>query len=224
MKKKVRKRKVNRLKLIIFIIPILIVIIIFMQATKVKKIDKCIVIDAGHGGVEEPGCIFNSIYERDICLAISKKLQTKLEKEYKKVIMTRESDINVYLSERCRIANKEKADIFVSIHQNALDNDNITSGIETWYNPEKDTESKILAQTIQENIIKTTNANNLGIKDSKKLIVIRDTKMPSCLVETGFLSSDLERSNLINSSYQDKIVEGIYNGIKEYFENEDNKK
>ena len=120
--------------------------------SKDNKIDKCIVIDAGHGGVEEPGCIFNNIYEKDICLQIAKKLEDKLKKKYKTVIMTRTTDINVSLKARPEIANKKKADIFVSIHQNALEDDDITNGVETWYHPTKDTESKVLAHMIQEGV------------------------------------------------------------------------
>lgn len=191
---------------------------------KPNKIDKCIVIDAGHGGTEEPGCIFENIYEKNICLQIAEKLQSKLEKEYEKVVMTRTEDVNVYLNERARIANRENADMFVSIHLNSLENDTVTSGIETWYNSTKDTESKVLAQNIQDSITKATGANDIGIKDSNGLIVTKNTEMPSCLVEAGFLSSTEERKKLTNDNYQNKIVEGIYNGIKTYFEqSEDNK-
>lgn len=228
-----KKKKIiliNRIKFIFFICLIVVIIIGIYNGIKADKktaetvnynsadkIDKCIVIDAGHGGEEEPGCIFNNIYEKTICLQIAEKLQEKLEKEYIKVVMTRTEDINVYLNERARIANREGADIFISIHQNALENDSVTSGIETWYNPVKDVQSKILAKNIQENIIEATSANDLGIKESEELIVIKNTQMPSCLVETGFLSSTEERKKLISSDYQNKIVEGIYNGIESYF-------
>ena len=234
-KRTIRKQKINKIKLIFFICLIVAVVIGIYNGIKsdkktaetvnynsADKIDKCIVIDAGHGGEEEPGCIFNNIYEKTICLQIAEKLQEKLEKEYSRVIMTRTEDVNVYLNERARIANREDADIFISIHQNALENDVVTSGIETWYNPVKDTQSKILAKNIQENIIKTTNAKDLGIKESEGLIVTKNTLMPSCLVETGFLSSTEERKKLISSEYQDKIVEGIYNGIKSYFNSVEN--
>lgn len=215
-----KKRKKNKKVGILILSIILIVVLIFYikSLNVVSKINKCIVIDAGHGGEEEPGCIFGNIYEKEICLQIAKKLEAKLEKEYKKVIMTRTTDVNVTLKERPEIANKQKADIFVSIHQNALENDNVTSGIETWYHPTKDTQSKVLAQTIQENITEATNAKNLGIKESKELVVTKYTQMPSCLVETGFLSSTAERQKLVSSSYQEKIVEGIYNGVKAYFD------
>ena len=226
MKKKKSKSNTrkNKLKLILFLIVLAIILGLYIKTLEPKYINKCIVIDAGHGGTEEPGCIFNNIYEKDICLQIAKKLEKKLNKEYKKVIMTRSSDVNIDLDARPKIANNAKADIFVSIHQNALEDDNVTSGIETWYHPEKDTLSKVLAQTIQNNIIQTTSANNLGIKESKNLVVTKKTQMPSCLVETGFLSSTVERKKLIDSNYQDKIVEGIYNGINQYFQNEEENK
>lgn len=233
--KRAKKKQLNRKKIGILLIAIIIIIYCVYnnmkpqyQATETvnygqaKKIEKTIVIDPGHGGEEEPGCVFGNVYEKELDLEIAKKLQAKLEKEYSRVIMTRTEDVNVYLNERARIANRENADLFISIHQNALEDDDITSGIETWYNPVKDTESKILAQNIQENIIKTTNANDLGIKESKGLIVTQKTEMPSCLVETGFLSSTIERQKLSQDDYQDKIVEGIYNGIKSYFEETEN--
>lgn len=233
--KRAKKKELNRKRIGILLIAIIIIIYCVYnnmkpqyQATETinygqaKKIEKTIVIDPGHGGEEEPGCVFGNVYEKELDLEIAKKLQAKLEKEYSRVIMTRTEDVNVYLNERARIANRENADLFISIHQNALEDDDVTSGIETWYNPVKDTESKILAQNIQENIIKTTNANDLGIKESKGLIVTQKTEMPSCLVETGFLSSTKERQKLAQDDYQDKIVEGIYNGIKSYFEETEN--
>ena len=233
--KKSKRKKINRKKVGILLIILVILIYGIYNNVKPKyqsaetvnyqqasKINKCIVIDAGHGGEEEPGCIFGNVYEKTICLQIAEKLQAKLEKEYSKVVMTRTEDVNVYLNERARIANREDADLFVSIHQNALEDDDVTSGIETWYNPEKDTESKILAQNIQESIIASTGANDLGIKESDGLIVTKKTEMPSCLVETGFLSSTKEREKLTDEEYQNKIVEGIYNGIKAYLEQTEN--
>lgn len=233
--KRAKKKELNRKRIGILLIAIIIIIYCVYnnmkpqyQATETvnygqaKKIEKTIVIDPGHGGEEEPGCVFGNVYEKELDLEIAKKLQAKLEKEYSRVIMTRTEDVNVYLNERARIANRENADLFVSIHQNALEDDDVTNGIETWYNPEKDKESEILAQNIQDNIIESTGANDLGIKESDGLIVTKKTEMPSCLVETGFLSSTEEREKLTDEEYQNKIVEGIYNGIKEYFEQTEN--
>lgn len=235
--KRKKKQQLNKRKVDLAIIILLLIIIVILNNLNKRsnnysaetinynqpnKINKCIVIDAGHGGEEEPGCVFGNVYEKTICLQIAQKLKTLLEKEYSKVIMTRSNDINVYLNERARIANRNNADIFVSIHQNALENDTVTSGIETWYNPKKDTVSKLLAQNIQDQVISATNAEDLGIKESTGLIVITKTEMASCLVETGFLSSTIEKQKLISDSYQDKIAQGIYNGINAYFEQIEN--
>lgn len=235
-KKSYKIKIVNKTKLItslLILIIIILSIILFtkgiitkdksVKANAENKIDKCIVIDAGHGGTEEPGCIFGNIYEKNINLQIAKKLQTLLEKDYANVVMTRTNDKNVYLNERVRIANRENADLFVSIHQNALENDTVTNGIETWFNPNKDTKSKRFAECIQKNVIGETKGTDLGIKESTGLIVIKNTNMPSCLIETGFLSNKTERNNLVSDIYQQKIADGIYNGIKEYL-NENSKK
>ena len=198
--KRTKKKQLNKRKVSLVVLIIILIIIAYIynnikkdnklaetaSYSQANKIDKCIVIDAGHGGEEEPGCIFGNVYEKNIDLQIAKKLEEKLSQVYTKVIMTRTEDVNVYLNERARIANRANADVFVSIHQNALEDDTVTSGIETWYNPEKDSVSKILAQNIQDNVIKETNAEDIGIKESTGLIVTKKTEMASCLVETGF--------------------------------------
>lgn len=191
---------------------------VVLSAAPIKE-KKCIVIDAGHGGESSPGCIFDNIYEKDICLQIANKVKSKLENKSFKVIMTRNKDMDLSLKERIDIANESKAVVFVSIHQNSLEKDRTTQGIETWYNPDKDTCSKVLAEQIQDEIIKATGAQNKGIKKSTELAVIRDTTMASCLVETGFLSSNVERRKLCTEDYQDRIAEGIVNGIISYVEN-----
>lgn len=111
---------------------------------------------------------------------------------------------------------KAGAIAFVSIHQNSMEHDEITDGTETWFNPEKDDCSKVLAKNIQEELVKTTKSRNRGIKESKDFAVIRDTNMASCLVETGFLTNIAERKKLQNKEYQDKIADGIVNGIEKY--------
>lgn len=177
---------------------------------------KTVVIDAGHGGDSSPGCIVNNVMEKHICLEIANKVKSKLEDKGYIVIMTRDKDVDVSLRERIEIANKSGAAVFVSIHQNSIEHDETTNGIETWFNPEKDECSKVLAKDIQEEIIKTTGASNKGVKESKEFAVIRDTNMASCLVETGFLTSRVEHKKLQNEEYQDKIADGIVNGIAKY--------
>ncbi len=81
---------------------------------------KTVVIDAGHGG-KDKGCLGAESYEKDVALAISLKLGAYLEEKFEnlKVIYTRKEDVFLELHERARIANKNKADLFICIHANA---------------------------------------------------------------------------------------------------------
>lgn len=176
----------------------------------------CIVIDAGHGGEESPGAVFDGICEREINLEIAWMVKAILEEKGYSVIMTQTKNVNVPLKERVRIANDAEAAVFVSIHQNSLDNDTVTGGCETWYDEGKTDGSERLAQMIQTSVTGASGARDRGLKTASDLVVIRDTDMPSCLVETGFLSSKEERRLLTDPAYQKKLAKGIAEGILAY--------
>jgi N-acetylmuramoyl-L-alanine amidase len=91
-----------------------------------------VVIDAGHGG-KDPGAVAGKVQEKDITLAIAKKLGSKINKAFPdvKVIYTRDTDVFIELHRRASIANKNHADLFISIHCNAAKNTD-ASGTETW--------------------------------------------------------------------------------------------
>lgn len=93
---------------------------------------KTVVIDPGHGG-KDPGCHGDFAHEKDICLAISLKLGALIEKHYSdvKVVYTRKTDVFVELHNRAKIANDNKADLFICIHVNA-GGDGKAYGTETW--------------------------------------------------------------------------------------------
>ncbi len=149
------KRKINVRKVCIFMIIITAIILSLVSmsseehAEKYEPMDNIavantndipaekVVIDAGHGGDSSPGCIVNNVMEKHICLEIANKVKSKLEDKGYIVIMTRDKDVDVSLKERIEIANKSGAAVFVSIHQNSIEHDEITNGIETWFNPEK---------------------------------------------------------------------------------------
>ncbi|MDL2227964.1 N-acetylmuramoyl-L-alanine amidase [Bacteroidales bacterium OttesenSCG-928-K03] len=91
-----------------------------------------VIIDAGHGG-KDPGAVAAKVQEKDITLAIAKKLGNKINKEYPdvKVVYTRDKDVFIELHRRASIANKNNGDLFISIHCNAAKNSE-ASGTETW--------------------------------------------------------------------------------------------
>lgn len=106
-------------------------IVVDLRPTNTSKKEFTIAIDAGHGG-KDPGAIgFNKYKEKDIALSVAKKLQNKLSKDFN-IIMTRNNDTFISLSDRSKIANRGKADLFVSLHLNASKN-STAQGMEIFY-------------------------------------------------------------------------------------------
>ena len=175
-----------------------------------------IVLDPGHGG-EDEGCSRDGVCESTINLAIALYTADFLREEGFEVILTREDETNVSLKKRVEMAEDVKADIFVSIHQNACEEQAETvNGIETWYY-ESSENSRRLATLIHQSAVKKTKAVERTLQKGSGLYVIRATSMPACLIETGFLSNAQERENLIDADYQKKLAAGIAEGIKYYF-------
>lgn len=177
---------------------------------------KKIAVDAGHGG-EDLGSTRQGLYEKDANLAIALYLQELLQNEGYEVFMIRTDDSWVELEERPKLANEQNVDLYVSIHLNSLDADSdATQGAETWYADVREDGSDVLAQTVIDELTKVIDTRNRGIKLSNKLVVVRESNAPACLVECGFITSETERTKLFNPEYQKKIAQGIFNGIQKY--------
>lgn len=176
-----------------------------------------IYLDPGHGGADE-GCARDGILEKDLNLAIALLVRDQLKEQGYQVIMSRETDAYVAKEERVKEANQSGADIYISIHQNATDEDTGVNGMEVWYEEDDSgRDSKRLAQLIQQQTIKSTGAVERELRDDGDFHVTRNTAMPSCLIETGFLSNAAERQMLSLVDYQQQIAEGIVQGIVYYF-------
>ena len=171
-----------------------------------------ICIDAGHGGTD-PGAVNGKYHEKTAALSIAKKLGALLEGAGAKIIYTRSSDKTVELKERCQIANKAKADYFISIHLNAAAAKS-ANGIETFAYTTTGTAYK-LASVVQKKLIAATGAANRGAK-SANYQVLRETKMPAILIETGFISNDVECMALFKDGYQNIIAEAIAKAVAEF--------
>ncbi len=192
---------------------------------EVKRMKVC--VDPGHGG-KDPGAIGkNNTREKDITLAIAKKLKFILEDGTSaKVILTRDSDILPWgekgvkedLKARCDIANKNLVDIFVSIHCNSSKNES-ARGLETFYYKTSQ-RGFLLATEIQKSIVESIKTINRGIKFAD-FYVLRATKMPAILIECGFLSNPEEEKMLNNQNYQTQIALAIAKGIVNYQKNID---
>lgn len=175
-----------------------------------------IVIDPGHGGVDE-GCTNGAVLEKNINLEIAKLAETKLEELGYRVILTREEDGYITKEDRVQMANELGADLYVSIHQNTYEDPEV-AGIETWYDSTGlSKESERLAKLVHYETLLATEGRTRELVDSTELYITGETQMPSCLIETGFLSNPEELALLSDPEYQDELAEGIVTGIDLYF-------
>ncbi|MCG1011088.1 N-acetylmuramoyl-L-alanine amidase [Tepidanaerobacter sp. GT38] len=173
--------------------------------------NKLIVIDPGHGG-SDPGAIVGSVKEKDLNLDIALKLKSLLESNGAKVFMTREDDTFVNLYARAGMANEINADLFISIHHNSATSS--ATGTETLYYP--DPQKKLLAQALQKAIVSHTGFHNRGIVERPGIVVTRETKMPSALVEVGFLTNSNDLALIVTDEFKQKVAQGILQGIVDY--------
>ncbi len=187
-----------------------------------KKKMEVIVIDAGHGG-KDAGTESdkNKYQEKQLTLQTARLVQKYLDELGYQTVMTREEDIYVELTSRSQMANILKADLFVSVHYNFCDSQEV-EGIEIfYYKDEKNTQlqrlkdSKRLGDTVLAKIVKHTGAQSRGVKTAN-FAVIRETKMPAILIEGGFLSNPKEREKLKDPNYRCYQAWAIARGIDAY--------
>lgn len=172
---------------------------------------KKVYLDPGHGGTDS-GATGNEIKEKDIVLAVAKKLEVKLKKCNLDIRMSRTTDDYKTLEYRSTDANNWGADCFVSIHANSADATS-AQGVETYcykfaYRP--------LADKVHEEIIASkTYTKNRGVKEGN-FHVVRETNMDACLVELAFISNT-EDANLLKNK-QDEFATAIAKGICKYLD------
>lgn len=188
---------------------------------------KTIVIDPGHGSLQQdgswsdPGAVSPSgFYERDIVTRIAAVAGQVLSDNGATVIYTRKGNTSIDLYGRAAVANNQGADAFVSIHCNSSTNPS-TAGTSTFYWAPSDLDywqqlaRKNLASSVQEKLVQVLGRRNIGILQ-ERFVVIRETVMPSILVETAFLSNPEEEQLLLNYDFQRKAGEAIAEGVMEY--------
>jgi N-acetylmuramoyl-L-alanine amidase len=182
---------------------------------------KVIVVDPGHGG-NNPGATAGEKRESDNNLAVGLKLRDKLRQAGATVVMTRDTDRNVApvgsslgreLQARVDIAENNNADMFVSVHTNSNPDPSI-AGAMTFY---PSGESSKLALEVQSGIVRETAATDKGTQTAT-FYVLRNTTMPSILVEMGFISNADESVKLQNDAYRNRVAQGIFTGIARYFQ------
>lgn len=195
-----------------------------INALNLPLLGKVIYIDPGHGGTD-PGAIYNDLYESNLNLQISLKIQTELEKNGAIVYLTRYGDYDLSvknainrkrsdLSRRANIINDSKADIYLSIHLNS-DLSSTWQGAQAFYDTVNDN-NEVIAKIMQEQF-KIDLRTNREYKEINGHYLYQRVKIPGVLLEVGFISNPNERYLLKQDDYQQKIANSINNGLINYF-------
>ncbi len=187
---------------------------------------KIICIDPGHGGTDV-GAIGHiggkDVYEKNITLSIALPLRDMLTSAGAKVVMTRDTDKDVYgpwadadpeLQARCDIANEAHADAFVSIHIDSFSNSSV-DGTTAYYNA-KSSKDLLLAQMMHQATMNSLSIPDRGVKSNDFYVNVYTT-MPSVLMEMGFITND-HRVKMLTSSWGPRgIAQSLFNGLVNYF-------
>ena len=212
----------KKFSILLLIVLVLVSVSSFRVFALLPLSGKLILIDIGHGG-KDPGTISNGILEKDLNLAIGKKLETELVKKGASVILTRDGDYDLSnpqaerrkqsdFDNRIKLINSSKADMYLSIHINYLEDASYKGGQVFYYKTEK---NKNIALSIQEELNKISDKRE--VKKTPNIYMYQRLKVPGVLVECGFLSNAVERQNLITEGYQEKVAKAISNGVANYY-------
>jgi N-acetylmuramoyl-L-alanine amidase len=188
--------------------------------------NRVVVIDAGHGGVD-PGAVGkNMVLEKDVTLAVAKRLQALVQQSGAKTIMIREDDSDLGtaqgllrrkredLAQRLKLAMDAQAEVYLSIHANSFPDAKLT-GAQTFYHSDS-LEGKLLAQSIQQELNNMTNGKRIA-KGNQDIYVLKKAHQAAVTVELGFLSNLEEEQLLTTPEYQQKLAVAVYQGLSAYF-------
>jgi len=188
--------------------------------------NRVVVIDPGHGGVD-PGAVgISEVLEKDITLAVSKRLQALVQQSGAKAVMVREDDRDLGtsqgllrrkredLAQRIQLAMDSQAEVYLSIHANSFPDAKLT-GAQTFYHGDSP-EGKLLAQSIQQELNRMTNGKRVA-KGNQDIYVLKKANQAAVTVELGFLSNLQEEELLTTPEYQQKLAIAIYQGLSIYF-------
>lgn len=167
-----------------------------------------IVLDAGHGGTD-PGAIYKERKEKDDNLALTHAVGKILEDNGVDVVYTRTEDVYQTPFEKARIANQSGADYFISFHRNSSPEDNQYQGVEVLVYDKSGIKYE-MAQNIV-GALGELGFREIGVKERPGLVVLRRTRMPALLIETGFLNN--EQDNTLYDEKQEEIARAIADAV-----------
>lgn len=185
-----------------------------------------VVIDAGHGGVDPGKVGASGVLEKDVNLAVARKLQARLEADGISVVMTRTEDVGLYsehatnkkredMAARVRMISEAEPELVVSIHQNSFP-DASCKGAQVFYYKDS-AESKRLAELLQNTFLQVlADGNTRQAKANDNYYLLRKTPCPIVIAECGFLSNPTEEALLSSPEYQEKVADALHQSIKQY--------
>lgn len=177
-----------------------------------KKTGFSIVLDPGHGGSDPGAKGVSGNWEKELTLTVSRLLKEELKNYHGiQVIETRSDDVYPTLQERVQLANEMQADLFLSIHANSFKPE--TRGTETYYYHEA---SADFARVLHKHLLEATGFPDRKVKKSG-FYVIKNTTMPSSLIEIGFLTNQIDNSQMLDPSFQKRVAKALAEAIYEYY-------
>ena len=201
------------------------VIVESLRAEEEPK-ETCIVIDAGHGGIDPGKVGINDAEEKVLNLQIALRLKALLESEGIKVVLTREDENGLYkegtknkkvedMQKRCEIITEAMPVFTISIHQNSYPEEYV-KGAQTFYYG-KSVEGKELAEIIQASMVERLDKeNHRTAKANESYYLLKRTPTPTVIVECGFLSNSQEAELLATEEYQEQVAWAIHMGVMQY--------
>lgn len=184
---------------------------------------RTIVLDPGHGGSDVGGSVKGvGITDAEVGYAVAVRLRTLLEQAGATVVMTREDlprNQKVFMTERIEMNNQLEPDIFISIHGNSTEGVTKATGAETYsYNGKIYSQQYLsmnLSEKIRDGLQLSTGEKSVTKKEN--FYVLRMNNHPAVLVECAYLSNPHDAALLVSEAYQQKLAEGIYRGVVDYF-------
>jgi N-acetylmuramoyl-L-alanine amidase len=168
-------------------------------------------LDPGHGGTDS-GANYNGVQEKEVNLDIALRARPLIQASGYSVLMTRTTDETLSLQQRCDIANKNNATVFIAIHNNAYTTESQGTETYAYYSSE---DGRRLATSIHQEVVKRIKLPDRGVKEAG-FYVLKHTDMTSALIEGAFLTNPAEAKMLQDPKFRQKIAEGVAAGIKSY--------
>ena len=210
-----------------------------LGAYSIPKRERTLVLDPGHGGTDPGSLSSGKTHEKELTLDWALRIERLLAGTGWKVVLTRRDDRDLGLLDRVSIADAHDADLFISLHFNALARTaggGEESGIETYClapvgapsniirnfednasliypNNEFDTANLLLAMRMHESLIKATGRRDRGVRRARFMTVLREQKRPAVLIEGGFLSNPAEASLIMDTAYRQQMAVAVCNAL-----------